>query len=164
MFNIPPRFLDPASTIFPSYTNYISHSIPHYMFPWYTSILIKIFPWYTHYIPIIYLSTIYWYIYILYIYYIYIYTFIYIYRDPIYGWLRKLVTSGPVGPKDLRFILKDGAGPEAKLLAEGRIGLAEHLPWVSDPSKARPILGSWDLGMWIWGLPTTIYTLWWTNI
>jgi len=50
-------------------------------------------------------------------------------------------------PKDLRFILKDGAGPDAKLLAEGRIGLAEHLPWVSDPSKARPILGSWDVDM-----------------
>lgn len=38
--------------------------------------------------------------------------------------------------QDLRFILKDR--PDGKLLAEGRIGLAEHLPWVSDPSKARP--------------------------
>eukprot|EP00438_Fugacium_kawagutii_P025716 Skav210472 [mRNA] locus=scaffold737:480357:483762:- [translate_table: standard] len=39
--------------------------------------------------------------------------------------------------KDLRFILKDSNSEDAKLLAEGRIGLAEHLPWVSDRQKAK---------------------------
>ena len=46
--------------------------------------------------------------------------------------------------QDLRFILKDRPGTDGKLLAEGRIGLAEHLPWVSDPSKARPREGEKD--------------------
>ena len=55
----------------------------------------------------------------------------------IYGWL--LWRAGDLVPQDLRFILKDGPGADAKLLAEGRIGLAEHLPWVSDPAKARPL-------------------------
>ena len=48
-----------------------------------------------------------------------------------------LLPKLPVYEPDLRFILKDRPGKDGKLLAEGRIGLAEHLPWVSDPSKAR---------------------------
>lgn len=55
-----------------------------------------------------------------------------------------LLPKLPVYEPDLRFILKDGAGPDAKLLAEGRIGLAEHLPWVSDPSKARQATEAMD--------------------
>eukprot|EP00435_Cladocopium_sp_Y103_P064705 s594_g26.t1 len=55
-----------------------------------------------------------------------------------------LLPKLPVYEPDLRFILKDGRGEDAKLLAEGRIGLAEHLPWVSDPAKARQATDAMD--------------------
>ena len=134
--------LDPTSTIFPSYSHYISHYIPHYVSIIYHYIDIPIiYPLYSHHI---------------FIYYILVYIYIERERERQRSHIWLAPKAGDVGPKDLRFILKDGAGPDAKLLAEGRIGLAEHLPWVSDPSKARPILGSWDLGYGlIWGLPTT---------
>jgi hypothetical protein len=87
-------------------------------------------------------------IYPLYSHHIFIYyILVYIYRERERSHIWLAPKAGDVEPKDLRFILKDGAGPDAKLLAEGRIGLAEHLPWVSDPSKARPNLGSWDVDM-----------------
>ncbi|CAK9089563.1 unnamed protein product [Durusdinium trenchii] len=48
-----------------------------------------------------------------------------------------LLPKLPVYEPDLRFLLKDGQDSDSKLLAEGRIGLAEHLPWVSDKAKAK---------------------------
>lgn len=50
--------------------------------------------------------------------------------------LGALLPKLPVYEPDIRFRLRDSAVANS-LLAEGRIGLAEHLPWVTDPEKAK---------------------------
>ncbi|CAE7561007.1 FER1L6 [Symbiodinium sp. CCMP2456] len=50
--------------------------------------------------------------------------------------LGALLPKLPVYEPDIRFRLRDSA-VATSLLAEGRIGLAEHLPWVTDPEKAK---------------------------
>ncbi|CAJ1406790.1 unnamed protein product, partial [Effrenium voratum] len=52
----------------------------------------------------------------------------------------------PVYEPDLRFRLRDNADPDSDtVFAEGRIGMAEHLPWVQDAEKARKATEASDL-------------------